>query len=76
MAFYQPPLGTAVPTVSLIAPVASLIVRSDRYRTASYYMAALLQFDVSRRGKKMLSYFRDKNKGAYRSGEEGGGLAM
>ena len=34
------------------------------------------QFDASRRGKKTLNYSRDKNQGAYRSVEEGGGPAM
>ena len=30
-----------------------------------------VQFDASRRGEKMLNYYRDKNESAYRSGKGG-----
>ena len=40
------------------------------------YLIDLIQFEPSRRGKKMLNYSRHKNEGTYRSGEGGGGRAM
>ena len=36
----------------------------------------LAKFDVNRRGKKMLIFYRDKNEGTYHSGGEGGVPAM
>ena len=35
-----------------------------------------MQFDASRRGKKMLNCSRDKFEGMYRSGDGGGGPAI
>ena len=47
--------------------------QKNAYFTCTYQM---MQFDASRRGKKILNSSRDKTVGTFRSGEGGGGPAM